>query len=265
MRQSQRGVILLMAVGLAVALMVGIAVWNASSPEHTATAGYTSPVASEPAASARAAATASPSAKRTATSAITAGAATPTAGARGDHGSQASPTSPAVEDNGEVSLAQSAGAANPSYRMEADPLAPPHAVMAAPQPTAPPTQGTVYRPTNVLPTTDDAPGAASGSDTDSDADFSAAAPAEATRPTDSASAPSAPSVPPASSGTAEPTASDPATSEQSPAEPPEPTPAEPPEPTPAADQTAGAQPGPATDAPEAGSDVTGDETVPETP
>ena len=256
MRQSQRGVILFMAVGLAVALMVGIAVWNASSPEHTATAGYTSPVASEPAASARAAATASPNAKRAATSAITAGAATPTAGARGDHGSQASPTSPAVED-GEVSLAQSAGAANPSYRMEADPLAPPHAVMAAPQPTASPTQGTVYRPTNVLPTTDDAPGAASGSDTDSDADSSAAAPAEATRPTDSASAPSAPSVPSASSGTAEPTASDPATSEQSPAEPPEPTPA--------ADQTAGAQPEPATDAPEVGSDVTGAETVPETP
>lgn len=253
MRQSQRGVILFMAVGLAVALMVGIAVWNASSPEHTATAGYTSPVASEPAASARAAATASPNAKRTATSAITAGAATPTAGARGDHGSQASPTSPAVEDDGEVSLAQSAGAANPSYRMEADPLAPPHAVMAAPQPTAPPTQGTVYRPTNVLPTTDDAPGAASGSDADS----SAAAPAEATRPTDSASAPSAPSVPSASSGTAEPTASDPATSEQSPAEPPEPTPA--------ADQTADAQPEPATNAPEVGSDATGAETVPETP
>lgn len=237
MRQNQRGAILFMAVGLAVALMVGIAVWNASSPEHAATAGYTAPDTSETpvaAAPSRTTTTVTSGSKRATAPASAAG--TP-------------------ERDGEDVLARSTGAANPNYRVEADPLAPPHAVMAAPKPSANPAPGTVYRPTNVLPAT--------GAD-------SAADPESTQGATSAPSSPSAPSAPSTLGGTAGPTAGDseptseptskpgaeaPATSEQSPAEPSEPTP------------TAGHADGPEpeTSAPEVESDVTGAETAPAAP
>lgn len=214
-RQNQRGVILFMAVGLAVALMVGIAVWNASSPEHTATAGYTAPDTSATpvaAAPSRTTTTVTSGSKRSAAPASAAS--TP---ARGDRGRS-------YQGGGEDDISPSTGPANPNYRVEADPLAPPHAVMAAPKPSANPAPGTVYRPTNVLPAT--------GAD-------SAADPERAEGVTSAPSSPSAPSAPSTPGGTAGPTAGDaeptskptskpgaeaPATSEQSPAEPSEPTP-----------------------------------------
>lgn len=156
MNGSRRGVGVFMAIGLAIAVIVGFAVWGASSPGRSSTAGYaagtttveqtTAPKSSRSSAAAdskdrEAASSTSRSGSGRSTLALTsqtlAGSGLPLD--TGVYGIE-----------GEALLDNAPARPNPNYRMESDPYAPPLAVTSAPKST-PPTA--IYRPTNVVPQT----------------------------------------------------------------------------------------------------------------
>lgn len=150
MRDQRRSAVLFMVAGLALALAVGVLVRNASDPQRSVTAGYTS----TPAPVSQTAASASSSQSRTSRSSSVspssetlrmAPPATSRPSTRAAGGS-----APAYGIDGATPLneAQALQPANPSYRIEADPYAPPLATTSAPRSPDP---TTVYRPTNVRP------------------------------------------------------------------------------------------------------------------
>lgn len=138
-RSGERGVLLFMAAGLALALVVGVLVWNASAPERGVTAGFTStPEASNTAVT------------PTRTVRTTAPAATTTEGSpTGSSAAERSAAQVQLAGGADAEGAPGLSTPNPNYRMEADPYAPPHAVTRAPNAPSAPTA--VYRPSNVRP------------------------------------------------------------------------------------------------------------------
>lgn len=153
MRDQRRSAVLFMVAGLALALVVGVLVRNASDPQRAVTAGYTS----TPAPVSQTAASASSSQHRTSHPSSPASAnsetlrmappATSRPSARANGGPAPVPAY-GIDGATLLSEAQAPQPANPRYRMEADPYAPPLATTSAPRSPDP---TTVYRPTNVRP------------------------------------------------------------------------------------------------------------------
>ena len=155
MEQNQRTVGAFMLAGLALAVVVGVLVWNASTPDRTVTAGYTSnspaPVVAQ---TSSASGESGPSSRKS------------------ESPQPRSSRPPRPADAGQAQHANQYGAggsdvalapqANSSYRMEADPYAPPLAVTSAPRSVAP---TAVYRPTNVRPPSQEQPSRAGAPET----------------------------------------------------------------------------------------------------
>lgn len=177
MNGSRRGVGAFMAIGLAIAVIVGFAVWGASTPGRTSTAGYAADTATVEQ-------TTSPKSSRSSAASDTEGSESANSASRSGAGhstlaltsqtladSGLPPTSGVYGIEGEALLNNAPGRPNPNYRMESDPYAPPLAVTSAPRSTAP---TAIYRPTNVVPPT------ASGGDATEPAPGPATATATAT-------------------------------------------------------------------------------------
>lgn len=160
MEQNRRGVGVFMLAGLALAIVVGVVVWNASAPGRTVTAGYTSSTlpatqtgaelspASRTTLSPSATSVASESSVHAESTAAATGKRT-SASKRPNRAPQAGigPSQASNFGSGGTEL-PAAPVSNPNYRMEADPFAPPHAVTSEPSSAAP---TVAYRPTNVRP------------------------------------------------------------------------------------------------------------------
>ena len=156
MNGNRSGVGMFMAIGLAIAVIVGFAVWGASSPGRSSTAGYKADTATveqttAPKSSRSSAASDSQDSETAAsTSRSRSGRSTLALTSQTLAGSGLLPDSGVYGIEGEALLDNAPARPNPSYRMESDPYAPPLAVTSAPK-SAPPTN--VYRPTNVVPPT----------------------------------------------------------------------------------------------------------------
>lgn len=157
MSHNQRGIRLFMVAGSVLAVIIGLAVWNTSTPQRSVTAGFTQEVEETTAGSVVVAP--SPQNRQTQTprqTRATRAASSRSAGPEpaGKPSSQRRRTAdagydPLVSAGGSADEAViQAAPAQGRYRMEDDPLAPPHAVTSQP-PTVQPT--THYRPTNARP------------------------------------------------------------------------------------------------------------------
>lgn len=215
MNKTQRSVAAFMAAGLALALVVGVVVWNASTPDRAATAGYTATETSttrttEAASSARQRpAAGGTEGKRTGASQSRQSSQQPRGTgnyvqtyALGEHQSG--------DRNIDREPGPSADQERSGYRMDTDPYAPPHAVTGAPKTSA---EATVYRPTNVRPADPDR-GSTSGlpaSETGHSTPTGQSTPASPTAPSITPAEPGTPgeTVPaetePSGTGTGEPT------------------------------------------------------------
>lgn len=154
MNQHQRRAGVFMAIGLAAAVVVGLAVWNLSTPDQPVTAGYAS---AESGARKTGTPAGSPAARsQAATRADSADSADsgkiPRRRGKPDDTALAGQPAdaPVFAIDNEAELREPPAEVNPDYRMDADPFAPPLAVTNAPQSVAP---TTAYRPTNVRPAT----------------------------------------------------------------------------------------------------------------
>ncbi|WP_277100426.1 hypothetical protein [Corynebacterium riegelii] len=140
MNKNQRSVGVFMAAGLAAALIVGLAVWSASDPGRSVTAGYTGDKTASPqTAGALLGSSTTPSV-------ATPPRITPSLRPKNRGGAQAGQAPGSANWGGTEGHFVQAAPAPRGYRMEDDPLAPPHAVIgtrASGVPTA------HYRPTNV--------------------------------------------------------------------------------------------------------------------
>lgn len=164
MNETWRSVAAFMAAGLALALAVGVVVWNASTPDRAATAGYTATETSttrttEAASSARQRpAAGGAEGKRTGASQSRRSSQQPR-GTGNDLQTYALGEYQGGDRNMDREPGPSADQERSGYRMDTDPYAPPHAVTGAPKTSA---EATVYRPTNVRPADPDR-GSSSGS------------------------------------------------------------------------------------------------------
>lgn len=147
MSHNQRGVGLFMLAGSVLAVVIGLAVWNTSTPQRSVTAGYTQEAEDS---TGSVVAVSSPQRTQTHTTRATSSrnAASkssvnpPTKRRRvADAGHDPSVPAGGTADDPYIQAAPAQG----RYRVEDDPLAPPHAVTSQPQTLAPTTR---YRPTN---------------------------------------------------------------------------------------------------------------------
>lgn len=154
MSHNQRGIRLFMVAGSVLAVVIGLTVWNTSTPQRSVTAGYTQEVEE----TATGGVVAAPAPQSSQTPTLTQTRATSPASSRSagpKPAAQPSAQRRRTADAGYDPLAPAGGSADEAviqaapaqgrYRMEDDPLAPPHAVTSQP-PTVQPT--THYRPTN---------------------------------------------------------------------------------------------------------------------
>ena len=204
MNETWRSVAAFMAAGLALALVVGVVVWNASTPDRAATAGYTATETSttrttEAASSARQRpAAGGTEGKRTGASQSRRSSQQPR-GTGNDLQTYALGEYQGGDRNMDREPGPSADQERSGYRMDTDPYAPPHAVTGAPKTS---TEATVYRPTNVRPADPDR-GSSSGSpasETGHSTPTGQSTPASPTGQSTPAS-PTAPSTTPAEPGT----------------------------------------------------------------
>ncbi|MEH0146485.1 hypothetical protein V6D40_02245 [Corynebacterium sp. Q4381] len=152
MSHNQRGIGLFMVAGSVLAVVIGLAVWNTSTPQRSVTAGYTQE-ADEAVGSAayvsspqRTPAPPQTQPRPGKTESSRSAAPKPSSKRRRTADAGYDPTAPAGGTGDEAAI--QAAPAPGRYRMEDDPLAPPHAVTSQP-PTVGPT--THYRPTNARP------------------------------------------------------------------------------------------------------------------
>lgn len=194
MNQHQRRAGVFMAIGLAAAVVLGLAVWNLSAPDRSVTAGYASAESDTSKAGAPTETSSTPSQASTRSSSADSGNIPRRIGKTDDTALAGQPAdAPVFAIDNEAELREPPAEVNPDYRMDADPFAPPLAVTNAPQSVAP---TTAYRPTNVRPATLEAnspPPPTSGEDSSNqqpDSDRPEASPPVRTTP-----APSEPSAP----------------------------------------------------------------------
>ena len=159
MHNSKSRVGIFMAVGIVIAIVVGVFVWNTSSSEHSAQAGYVS------ATDTQAPRKESPIAKTSKATSRSASKSPSLIDAPSSAPPRPHSSAPQAQINLDTQSSQRT-AQQRDYNLNSDPYAPQHAVVGTPQ-EQPATR--VFRPTNVVPTTVMATTAAGGPTADAGA------------------------------------------------------------------------------------------------